>query len=251
VSESTDSDPKLVVEETVNVQLLSPDGTAMDVPFTRKEFERLSREAEAANTEIGEYIKNKIERTVSADRAKALRDRASFLRYYDGDQQTLAALSDRLRADPMSMRDALEAIAAGLGDVADIDNIKIGNPPVLDYSDEVVAGVAYALVCQVGNSARAAKIFEQELQSLRERFNAAETEIAQKTAALRSINREGSTERLEARLADARAAERAVVAVELETLRSKVANLQSEIDELRAAKKKLREALERSKEKRT
>ena len=107
------------------------------------------------------------------------------------------------------------------------------------------------MACTLGHNARRAVIFEQDLHSLRERFAAAEADLAHKTAALRSINREGSTERLEARLADARAAERAVVAVELETLRSEVANQQSEIDELRAAKKKLREALERAKEKRT
>ena len=63
------SDPsdRIAIEEMVNVQLLSPDGTAMDVPFTRKEFDRLSREAQAANTEVGEYIKNKVTKTVTAD----------------------------------------------------------------------------------------------------------------------------------------------------------------------------------------
>ena len=163
-----------------------------------------------------------------------LRLRAGVLRSHVG---------DHLEVDPLGMREALEAINAGLGDAAVED--------ILEYSAEQLASTAFLLVATAGQRVREGEISKQDLKSLRERFAVAEAEIAQKTAVLRAINREGSTERLEARLAEARASERAVIAIELETQRSEIARQRSEIDELRAAKKKLREALERTKEKRT
>jgi hypothetical protein len=231
--------------ETVHVQLLNPDGTATDVPFTRKEFDRLSSEAVAANMEIAEYIKQKIEKTVVADHVKILHERIAFLQCWDGNQQILPTLFERLHIGAMSMRDALEAVVAGLSDDEDLDSVV---SRVVSRSDTQLASEAFSRVVRVLYDAVRAEVLERDLQKLRERFTAAEVEIEQKTVALRSFNREASADRLETRVAEARAAERAAVAAELETLRSKVAKQQSEIDELRASKKKLREALERAKE---
>jgi chromosome segregation ATPase len=90
----------------------------------------------------------------------------------------------------------------------------------------------------------------QMIQSLQSHLEETEAELSQKTSILRSYNREESTARIEARIAEVRDVERAAVAKELNDLRGENARLHSENDELRASKKKLREALERLKDQR-
>jgi hypothetical protein len=118
-----------------------------------------------------------------------------------------------------------------------------------DLKEIEVLAVALAMMKSSISEAEAATKQEQEshqrtLRLLRE----AESEIADKTAALRRADPEGVDRRVEIAVAAARENERAIVADELTKLRADVARQQSEIAELRASKKKLREALERAKE---
>lgn len=78
---------------------------------------------------------------------------------------------------------------------------------------------------------------------------AVRAELAEKTAALRAVDREASAKHIETKIAEAREAERAAVTAEVTALRAICAQLRSENEELRANKKKLREALDRAKEK--
>jgi regulator of replication initiation timing len=86
-----------------------------------------------------------------------------------------------------------------------------------------------------------------EVKGLEQRLAAAEADATEKTAALRVIDREGNAKRVERLVDEAREQERAKVAAELTALRAISARLRSENDDLRAGKKKLREALDRAK----
>ena len=88
----------------------------------------------------------------------------------------------------------------------------------------------------------------QTIVGLHGQLGRAEAELAEKTAALRAVDRDGSMRRIEAQVAIAREAERLLSISTIEELRADNARLRSEVDDLRASKKKLREALERSKE---
>lgn len=88
----------------------------------------------------------------------------------------------------------------------------------------------------------------REIEQLQRRFFEAEAELAEKTTALRQVDRDASTRRFERAVADARAEETARSAAEIERLRGVVVRQESEIIELRASKKKLREALDRARE---
>jgi hypothetical protein len=84
-------------------------------------------------------------------------------------------------------------------------------------------------------------------QATRGRLETVEGELAERTAALRRVDARHIQERLEREVAAARMLEREAVAADLARMRAEIATRQSENDELRATKKKLREALERAK----
>lgn len=85
------------------------------------------------------------------------------------------------------------------------------------------------------------------IQQLAQQLAAARAELAEKTAALRAVDRETSADFIEAKVAEARESGRAAAAAEVASLRAEIARQRSEVDELRANKRKLREALDRAK----
>jgi len=88
----------------------------------------------------------------------------------------------------------------------------------------------------------------QAIRGLQGQLARAEAELAEKTTALRAVDREVSSRRLEEQVAIAREAEHRLSTSTIEGLRAENARLKSENDDLRASKKKLREALERARE---
>jgi len=85
---------------------------------------------------------------------------------------------------------------------------------------------------------------EQAISALKQTLASTEAEVAKKDAALRACKPDKVARRVE----EARAAGAAEREQECLKLRAEVGRQQSEIEELRASKKKLREALERAKE---
>jgi chromosome segregation ATPase len=89
---------------------------------------------------------------------------------------------------------------------------------------------------------------EPEVEKLRRELADARAELAEKTAVLRQCDPDDVRRRVEAARAGGKAEALATVDFEMTVLRGEVARLKSENEELRASKKKLREALERAKE---
>lgn len=86
------------------------------------------------------------------------------------------------------------------------------------------------------------------IQRLRAQLERATVELAEKTAALRATDPVDVQRRVDRALHDGRSEAAVTREAELAKLRGEVAQQRSEIDDLRASKKKLREALERAKE---
>ena len=89
---------------------------------------------------------------------------------------------------------------------------------------------------------------EQSIVTLRDQLERTKAELAEKTVALRRTDPDAVQRLIDKAVTAARDAEAVRGAGELAILRAEVSKQRSEIDELRASKKKLREALERAKE---
>lgn len=89
---------------------------------------------------------------------------------------------------------------------------------------------------------------QQAHQATRMRLGALEDDLASRTAALRKVDEKHIEERVAREVAAARERERDLVAAEAAKLRSDLATSRAEVEELRASKKKLREALERARQ---
>lgn len=85
------------------------------------------------------------------------------------------------------------------------------------------------------------------IQSLQGQLARAQTELSEKTAALRAIDPVDAARRITEAYAVGRAEAEAAYLQELAGLRSDVGRLQSEVSALQLSKRKLRDALERTK----
>lgn len=106
------------------------------------------------------------------------------------------------------------------------------------------AELADALREALGNLKHA----KAEIKSSRDLLERVEAEVRDKTAALRALQDERDPRAVEDRVAAAVNAATTRLERELADARATIASMRSEADELRASKRKLREALERAKD---